>query len=74
MASVFDVAQRLQPRTEPRFRPADPLCDSAHAPTILRVDMQHAIGFAEADRPQHDSLGPVGPPHVSSVESSLVGN
>jgi len=64
------VAERLEPAAEARLRLADPLRDRADAPALERVQVQHAIGLAEPERPQDDGLGLVAPPgHEPSLVS-----
>ena len=55
-----DMRQRLETRTEPRFRLPDSLRDRADATAIERVEVQNAVRLAEPERAQHDRLGPVG--------------
>ena len=49
-------AQRLESATEARFHPPNALGNGAHAAAVGRVEVQHAIGLAVADRAQHDRL------------------
>ncbi len=67
----LDVRERLQPRAEPALRLAHALRDGAHPPSLERVEVQHPIGLAETDRPQHDCLradGATG--HGSTVDTA----
>ena len=56
----LDVRERLEPRAEARLRLADALRDRADAAAVERVEVEDAVGLAEADRAQHDGLGLVG--------------
>ena len=47
MEQQLDVRERLEPGTEPRLRPPDPLRDSADAAAVGRVDVEHSIGLAK---------------------------
>ena len=47
-------AERLEPAAEARLHPPHALRDGAHAAAVGRVEVQHAIGLAVADRAQHD--------------------
>ena len=57
MEQQLDVRERLEPRAEARLRLAHALRDRSHAAAVVRVQVQDAIGLAEAERPQHDGLG-----------------
>ena len=59
----LDVRERLEPRAEARLRLADALRHRAHAAAVERVQVEDAIGLAVAERPEHDGLRLVGPPH-----------
>ena len=48
------AAERLEAAAEPRFHPPHALRHRAHAAAVGRVEVQHAIGLAVADRAQHD--------------------
>ena len=61
----LDVAERLEAGAEPRPRLPSALGDRAHAPTLERVEMEDAIGLAEADRPEHNRLRLPAPGHLS---------
>ena len=52
----LDPRERLEPAAEARLRAPDALCDGADPPTILRIQVKHAVGLAEADRAKHDSF------------------
>ena len=54
-------------RAEPRRRLANPLRDRIHAPALGGVDVQDAVGLAEAQRAQHDRVGLVRACHDLSV-------
>ena len=56
----LDVAERLEPGAEARLRLADALGDRADPAAIERVEVEHTVGLAEAERAQHDRLGLVG--------------
>ena len=56
----LDVRERLQPPAEARLRLPDALRDGADAAPVGRVEVEHAVGLAEADRAEHDGLGRVG--------------
>ena len=45
----LDMGERLQPRAEPRLGLAHALGDRPHAPPVLRVDVEDAVGLAEPE-------------------------
>jgi hypothetical protein len=53
----LDVAERLQPAAEARARLANALGDRADAPLLERVQVEDAVGLAEADGAEDDRLG-----------------
>src|ERR671928_2226306 len=53
----LDVRERLEPCTETRLRPPDPLRHRADAAALERVEVEHAVGLAEAERAQDDRFG-----------------
>ena len=63
----LDVRERLEPRAEARLRLAHALRDRTDPTALGRVQVEDAIGLAEAKRPQHDRLRLVRPPHAASV-------
>ena len=63
----LDVRERLEPRAEAGLRLAHALGHRSHAPAVERVQVQDAIGLAVAERPEHDGLSLVGPPHRRQV-------
>ena len=62
----LDVRERLEPRAEARLRLSHALRHRADAAALGRVQMEHAVGLAEAERPQHDGLGLVRAAHAGS--------
>src|SRR5207244_1458388 len=50
----LDVRERLEPRAEPRLRPPDPLRHRPNPAALEGVEVEHAVGLAEAERAQHD--------------------
>ena len=58
-----DVAERLEPRSDARARAPHALGDGADAPARGRVEVQDAVGLAQAQRAQHHRLGLVGAVH-----------
>ena len=57
----LDVAERLEPGAEARLGLAHALGDRADPPAIERVEVEHTVRLAEAERAQHHRLGLVGP-------------
>ena len=53
----LNVAERLEPATDPRARPPHALGDHLELPEARREDGQHAVGLAELHRAQDDRLG-----------------
>src|SRR6266566_2126450 len=62
------MAQRFQPCPEAGFRPANALRDGPDATPVECVEMEHAVGFAEPEGAQDDSLRLVGPPRHRAVK------
>jgi glutaredoxin 3 len=69
----LNVAEGLEPGAETRSRLPDSLRYGADTAAGERVDVEDAVGLAEAERPQHDGLGGRRPSHEASVEAGLVG-
>ena len=57
MENELDMGQRLEATPEPRSRLAGTLGDGADATTIMRVQVEDAVGFREAKRAEDDCLG-----------------
>src|SRR5215831_4445177 len=71
----LDVAQGLEAPAEPGLRLPDPLRDRADATALAGVEMEDAIGLAEAKRAQHHRFGLVrAAAHEASVETGQAGN
>jgi glutaredoxin 3 len=68
MQEQLDVAQRFQPRAEAGLRPTDALRDRSYATSVERVEMEHAVRFAEPEGAQNDSLRLVRPPGHRAVK------
>src|SRR5881275_2989971 len=47
---------RLEPHAEPRFRLSDPLRDRTDPAAVERVEVEDAVGLAEAKRPENHCL------------------
>ena len=61
----LDVRERLEPPSEARLRLPNALGDGPDPAAVARVEVEHPVGLAEANRPEHDGLGLVGAPgHV----------
>src|SRR5581483_3512627 len=56
----LDVREGLEAPPEARGRLAHALRDGAEAAALGRVEVEHAVGLAEADRPQDDRFGRIG--------------
>src|SRR5665647_1510610 len=54
------VRERLEARAEARLRLPDALGDRADTAAVERVEVEHAVGLAEPERPEDDGLGLVG--------------
>ena len=67
----LDVRERLEPAAEAGLRLADALRDGADAAAVGRVEVEDAVGLAEADRAEDDGLGLVG---ASGHGSSSLGD
>src|SRR6185437_6487232 len=57
MEHQVDVRERLEACAEPRFRLADPFCHRADSSTLERIEVEDAVGLAQAERAEHDRLG-----------------
>src|SRR5690242_12654030 len=68
MQEQLDVAQRLEPGTEAGLRPTDAFRNGADATSVERVEMEHAVGFAEPERAQDDSFRLVRAPGHRAVK------
>ena len=68
MEQQLDVAQRLQPCAEARFRPTDAFRDGPDTTSIECVEVEHAVRFAEPEGAEDDSLRLVGPPGHLAVK------
>jgi len=66
-----DVGERLEASAESRLRLADSLGDGTDATALERVQVEHPIRLAEAQRAEDDGLGAVGARHANQ---SRVGN
>src|SRR4051794_12454145 len=53
----LDVAERLEPGTEPGLRLPDALRDGADPPAVEAVEVEDAVGLPQPHRPQDDRLG-----------------
>jgi len=61
----LDVRKRLEPSSEARLRLPHAFGDGPDSAAVARVEVEHPVGLAEANRPEHDGLGLVGAPgHV----------
>ena len=63
MEHELDVRERLEPAAEAGRRLADTLRNGSDAAALERVQVEDAVGLAEADRPEHDGLGLVRAAH-----------
>ncbi len=65
-----DARAGLEPPTEPRASPSNPLGDRADTAAFAGVEMQNAVGLAEADRAQDDRFRLEGPGHQPTLEDA----
>ena len=56
----LDVRERFKAAAEAGLRLPNTLGDGADPPTLRRVEVEHPVGLAEADRAEHDRVGRVG--------------
>jgi glutaredoxin 3 len=67
MEDEVDVREGLEPRTEPRHRLPYAFRHGADAAVLLGIEVEHAIGLSEPDRPEHDGFRAVRPSSHAST-------